>query len=84
MSSQYVSCDDSLLEKIQEEFESLNAIYEEDNITLEDPALTSVKQSSIEPKKTLGDKTQSELTEVNIKGKKAKVWRKKSKSKAEE
>lgn len=43
MSSQYVSCDDNLLEKIQEEFEGLNAVYEEDGITLEEPAITEVK-----------------------------------------
>ena len=43
MSSQYDSCDDNLLEKIQEEFESLNAVYEEDGITLEEPMLTQVR-----------------------------------------
>jgi hypothetical protein len=69
------------LEKIQEEFESLMAIYEEDGVVMEEASLKNVMPSVLQPKLSKKEKKEEKvLQEVVIKGKKGKVWRKKSKA----
>ena len=57
------------------------AIYEEDGVVMEEASLKNVMPSVLQPKLSKKEKKEEKvLQEVVIKGKKGKVWRKKSKA----